>query len=256
MKATLGPVFDEMFEEKRAVLMAQVEERYNMLHSVLETLKEMRAQPGPPGPVGPQGIPGRDGRDGLTGPQGLNGSKGEKGSIGSTGLPGKGQKGDRGVAGPDGPQGPPGVQGQVGPKGDSSDFGQVTFAAFRDASGNVNHGEDVTFDELIVDTSNSFDISSGVFTCPRSGTYFFTFSSHTSYVYVLLDMYLNDSRTFPRFQIYNEGANGSWYFVVNYQWSRKLQAGDKVKMHVQTNKLVVNDTWKTFFQGYLVKSDE
>ena len=70
-----------MFEEKRAVLMAQVEERYNMLHSVLETLKEMRAQPGPPGPVGPQGIPGRDGRDGLTGPQGLNGSKGERGSF-------------------------------------------------------------------------------------------------------------------------------------------------------------------------------
>ena len=38
-----------MFEEKRAILVAEMEERYKLLQKVLDTVKETKVQPGPPG---------------------------------------------------------------------------------------------------------------------------------------------------------------------------------------------------------------
>merc|ERR1712012_484489 len=35
LEATLGPVFDKMFQQKRAILVAEMEQRYDMLQSVL-----------------------------------------------------------------------------------------------------------------------------------------------------------------------------------------------------------------------------
>ena len=293
-----------MFEEKRAILVAEVEERYKLLQKVLDTVKETKVQPGPPGlpgspgvpgvpgrdgigqpgprgetgigMKGSQGIPGRDGQPGLQGPTGLAGPDGRPGTQGFPGLPGetgpmgpsgpsgkKGLPGMPGLSGPKGHRGFPGIDGakgdigSTGPKGDNSDFGSIAFSATRGASGNVNRGSFVTYDELLLDTtSNSFDIGSGTFTCPRSGTYFFSFSSHASDLNVVVAMYVNDNETKPRFQGHEEG-DSKWYYLVNYQWSKKLQIGDKVKMKViGSNKLIARSTYPTYFQGYLVKTDE
>ena len=67
--------------------MAEFEERFNVLQRVLDTVKEMKIQPGPPGPAG---LPGLDGRPGLPGP-GLPGPRGETGNAG--------QKGEQGNSG-------------------------------------------------------------------------------------------------------------------------------------------------------------
>merc|ERR1712062_102308 len=285
LKATLGPVFDEMFEEKRAILLAEIEERYNLLQKVLDTVKDTKVQPGPPGPPGPQGqpgprgetgigmkgsqgIPGRDGvghqgptglpgPDGRPGTQGFPGVPGQKGETGNTGV--KGQRGITGPEGPNGSSGQPGHKGEPGfpgPKGESSDFGSIALSAMRGASGNVNTGNFVTYDELLLDTtSNSFDIGTGTFTCPRSGTYFFSFASHGAELYVRLHMYVNDIETVPRFQGHEEGDTRHWY-LINFQWSKKLQTGDKVRLRVTSNSLIARSEYPIYFQGYLVKADE
>merc|ERR1712062_849012 len=101
--------------------------------------------------------------------------------------------------------GQPGHKGEPGfpgPKGESSDFGSIAFSAMRGSSGDVNTHNFVTYDELLLDTTaNSFDIGTGTFTCPRSGTYFFSFASHAKDLYVPVYMYVNDSETVPRFKV-------------------------------------------------------
>ena len=49
-----------MFEQKRAILVAEMNERYNLLQGVLDVVKDIKAEPGPPGPPGPQGLPGTE----------------------------------------------------------------------------------------------------------------------------------------------------------------------------------------------------
>merc|ERR1712062_392178 len=232
LKATLGPVFDEMFEEKRSILLAEIEERYNLLQKVLDTVKETKVQPGPPGPPG---LPGRDGI-GQPGPRGETGLAGQDGRPGTQGFPGlPGQKGEIGNAGPPGPQG---QRGPDGPKGESSDFGSIAFSAMRGSLGDVNQDNFVTYDELVLDTtSNSFDIGTGTFTCPRSGTYFFSFTSHARDSWIVVRLYVNDSETTPRFQAHEDGGENNWY-LVNFQESKNLQTGDKVRLRVTSNSLI------------------
>merc|ERR1712062_447097 len=167
--------------------------------------------------------------------------------MGMSGQPGRGYRG---------PPGPQGLTGPDGPKGDSNDFGSIAFSAMRGISGNVNSGDFVTYDELLLDTtSNSFDIGTGTFACPRSGTYFFSFSSHAVDDAVQLVTYVNDNQVQPTFQGHEEGETG-YAYLVNYQWSMTLQIGDKVKMRVSYQKLHITKTFQTYFQGYLLKADE
>merc|ERR1712062_740743 len=167
--------------------------------------------------------------------------------MGMSGQPGRGYRG---------PPGPQGLTGPDGPKGDSNDFGSIAFSAMRGISGNVNSGDFVTYDELLLDTtSNSFDIGTGTFTCPRSGTYFFSFASHAKDLYVQVHMYVNGSETVPKFQGHENGDTRHWY-LINFQWSKKLQTGDKVRLRVTSNSLIARSEYPIYFQGYLVKADE
>ena len=255
-----------MFQQKRAILVAEMEQRYDMLQSVLGTVKEMKSQPGPPGAPGPPG------RDGLVGPQGLaglnglaglpghKGEKGEAGQIGERGESGsEGPPGADGEKGVDGMKGEPGIQGPIGPAGperNASDFGAVAFGAMRKTSGDLNAGTDITYDELLVDTSNSFDIGTGVFTCPRSGTYLFSFSGYSHNVdYVQIYMFVNDIKVRPLIQSYVE-ASKTYHYPINFQWMRKLQSGDKAKMRVVSQKMYADNASRTYFHGYLIKADE
>ena len=237
-----------MFEQKRAILIAEMNERYNLLQGVLDVVKDIKVQPGPPGPPGSQGLPGLAGRDGNPGPQGIPGTTGSPGSSGLKGPQGiPGRDGQPGLKGDLGPVGPP------GPKGDSSDFGTVAFAAMKKTSGWFEG--DVTFDELLLETpSDSFDISTGIFTIPRSGTYFFSISTYirdTNFIH--MNMYVNNARSMPVIQS-TIGQNG--HESITFQWSRKLATGDKVKMKVTANKIYCNNHYRTYFHGYLVKADE
>ena len=196
------------------------------------------------------------GRDGLPGTTGLPGLKGEKGDDGIRGSSGpKGPTGSPGITGRNGQPGLKGDRGPIGPKGDSSDFGTVAFAAMRGPSGNVNHNIDVTYDELLLDTTDSFDIRTGEFTCPKSGTFFFSISSHSGVKVIQIYMYVNGEKTNPLIQNHEGGRDGASY-LVNFQWSKKLQNGDKVKLRPVNSNLYTNNSCQTYFHGYLVKAEE
>ena len=85
-----------MFEQKRAILVAEMNERYNLLQGVLDVVKDIKAEPGP------QGLPGTE----ATGPSGPKGSQGLQGLAGRDGTPGpQGVPGTTGSTGPSGPKG-------------------------------------------------------------------------------------------------------------------------------------------------------
>ncbi|XP_066059081.1 complement C1q subcomponent subunit C [Chamaea fasciata] len=149
---------------------------------------------GTPGLPGMPGLPGRDGRDGL------KGAKGEPGiPASSTQLGPKGTKGERGSPGPPGKAGPPGApgamgapgeQGYTGPPGPPGSFKQQLQSAFsvtRQTSQYPLKNVPVVFNNVITNTNNDYDTTSGKFTCRLPGVYYFVFhSSHTANLCVIL----------------------------------------------------------------------
>ena len=119
-------------------------------------------------------------------------------------------------------------------------------------------GSAITYDVLLVNIGNAFSQETGIFTCPESGSYFFSFSAESDasssrnsiHVYMhrngkdelLIDNHYNDSQAHKN---------------LSYQWAIKLQAGDEVKMRigVYNEQLRVDAQRQIHFRGYLVKAD-
>ncbi|NXO44412.1 C1QC protein, partial [Locustella ochotensis] len=153
-----------------------------------------------PGLPGMPGLPGRDGRDGLKGAKGEPGIPAPPTQIGP-----KGMKGDRGIPGPPGKPGPPGAPGASGVPGPPGDPGapglpgsskqrqRSAFSVTRQTSQYPLKNVPVVFNNVITNTNNDYDTTSGKFTCKLPGVYYFVFhSSHTANLCVIL--HKNDRR--------------------------------------------------------------
>ncbi|KAM4886083.1 complement C1q subcomponent subunit C [Sylvia borin] len=148
---------------------------------------------GAPGLPGMPGAPGRDGRDGL------KGAKGEPGIPASTQQGPKGMQGQRGLPGSPGKPGPPGIPGAPGLPGEEGYTGppgpvgsleqqlQSAFSVTRQTSQYPVKNVPVVFNNVITNTNNDYDTTSGKFTCRHPGVYYFVFhSSHTANLCVIL----------------------------------------------------------------------
>ncbi|NWR11354.1 C1QC protein, partial [Paradoxornis webbianus] len=134
---------------------------------------------GAPGLPGMPGLPGRDGRDGL------KGAKGEPGERGSPGPPGK--PGPPGIPGPMGSPGEPGYTGAPGAPGSFRQQLQSAFSVTRQTSQYPLKNLPVVFNNVITNTNDDYDTTSGKFTCRLPGVYYFVFhSSHTANLCVIL----------------------------------------------------------------------
>ncbi|XP_039604361.1 EMILIN-1-like [Polypterus senegalus] len=128
----------------------------SLLHMFYEfenfTLQDFQGLPGPPGPQGERGLQGPMGPTGPQGPPGKDGTPGKQG--------------------PPGQMGPPGLRGEQGPRGTNADIPKVAFSAALQndqmATGTV------IFDKVLVNDGNFYDDSTGIFTAPVSGRYFFS----------------------------------------------------------------------------------
>ena len=69
-------------------------------------------------------------------------------------------------------------------------------------------------------------------------------------------MYVNNEATMPVMQVVTEQDSKSNYHFISFQWSRKLEAGDKAKISIDSNKIRCSNYYRTYFRGYLVKADE
>ncbi|NXM58877.1 C1QC protein, partial [Illadopsis cleaveri] len=143
---------------------------------------------------GMPGLPGRDGRDGLKGAKGEPGMAapstqlGPKGLKGEPGIPGfRGKPGPPGVPGAMGAPGEPGHAGPPGPAGSFTQQLQSAFSVTRKTSQYPLKNVPVVFNNVITNTNNDYDTTSGKFTCRRPGVYYFVFhSSHTANLCVIL----------------------------------------------------------------------
>ncbi|XP_068135882.1 EMILIN-1 [Hyperolius riggenbachi] len=113
------------------------------------TLQDFIGPPGLPGPPGPIG------KTGLPGPRG------------PPGVPGK--DGARGIQGP---IGPPGLRGEQGPVGLPPVVPLISFSAALTIP--VSETGTVRFDKMLVNDGDSYDPSTGIFTAPVEGRYFFS----------------------------------------------------------------------------------
>ncbi|KAM6106293.1 complement C1q-like protein 4 [Pterocles gutturalis] len=105
----------------------------------------------------------------------LPGAKGEPGR--------KGRSGVRGPPGPPGPRGPPGEPGRPGPPGPPGpgpggyipSFYSPKIAFYAGLRKPHEGYEVLRFDDVVTNVGNYYEPSSGKFTCPLPGIYFFTY---------------------------------------------------------------------------------
>jgi hypothetical protein len=119
------------------------------------------------GQQGTIGATGQIGSIGQTGATGLQGSTGLQGIQGNTGATGRtGSTGSQGIQGSTGATGTPGIQGNVGPTG--AQF-PVIYCSANNAQ-TIASNIITSWTELL-DSSNAFNPSTGVFTTPSTGQY-------------------------------------------------------------------------------------
>ncbi|XP_056157505.1 complement C1q-like protein 2 [Lampris incognitus] len=114
---------------------------------------ESRGEPGRPGRAGPRGPPGKPG---PPGPKGPPGERGDTGKLGYPALP---------VAGDANSQ----------TDGANSSAGSIQIAFYVGLKNPHEGYEVLRFDDVITNLGNSYDPTTGKFTCHVSGIYFFTY---------------------------------------------------------------------------------
>ncbi|KAF7667726.1 hypothetical protein LDENG_00051560 [Lucifuga dentata] len=99
-------------------------------------------------------------------------SRGKPGFRGSPGLPGPpGPKGPPGEPGKPGPPGPPGP----GPGGYGPSFYSPKIAFYAGLRKQHEGSEVLKFDDVVTNVGNYYEPSTGKFTCPLPGIYYFTY---------------------------------------------------------------------------------
>ncbi|KAF7238180.1 Complement C1q-like protein 3 [Varanus komodoensis] len=122
-----------------------------------EASQELAVISPPPYISGGKGDPGRRGKSGIRGPPGPPGPPGPRGPAGEPGRPG--------------PPGPPGP----GPGGYIPSFYSPKIAFYAGLKKPHEGYEILRFDDVVTNVGNYYEPSSGKFTCPLPGIYFFTY---------------------------------------------------------------------------------
>ncbi|XP_070569228.1 complement C1q tumor necrosis factor-related protein 2-like [Ptychodera flava] len=230
--------------------------------------------PGNIGPAGPPGLPGKDGQAGLEGTKGDIGDIGPQGETGQRGFPGKsgpkGDKGDPGINGATGQSGHTGQKGEhgergaMGLKGNKGDPGQkgdlgrvqnpqkVAFSAvLTSGTGKVSSETTVIYDKIYSNVGNNYSLSTGKFTCPVNGVYFFTISGMTDEKNDLRACLMKNQDKLPCLWVTKDGNEN--YISVSNSVIIDLQEGDVVWVKLYSNYALFTDNDEgSTFAGYLL----
>lgn len=129
------------------------------------------------------------------------------------------------------------------------------FSAYRNASFNTGNGSDalVTFDTETFDTGSNYSTSTGKFTAPVAGFYWFTATiSGTSATYIIVNLYKNGAAILHGYELLSSGgssASGVNGFL-------QLSANDYIQVYCQTASGAAGGTGSglSYFQGFLVSA--
>ncbi|XP_077997738.1 uncharacterized protein LOC144450869 [Glandiceps talaboti] len=222
----------------------------------LPGLDGIPGEKGDRGELGSQGQPGQKGTTGKPGPKGAKGEIGQKGIHGVKGQ--NGTKGDMGIKGNKGSMGGQGLQGPIGQKGEVGQVQQqprVAFSVVKTSSiGRVSSHTVIVYDKVYSNDGNGYSTSTGKFTCPVSGMYYFTISAmrySSSELFVCL---MKNTTRLPCVWINN---TSDWaYGGVSNSVIIDVDQGDEIWVRLHSNTAVYsNNNEYTTFTGYLLYSN-
>ena len=168
------------------------------------------------GLVGPTGATGSIGAMGNTGATGTTGATGVTGVTGITGI--TGPTGATGATGPSG--GPIGPTGPTGPSSSSD--------GFRATINSYSSSGDIPFNNVIFNDGNNYNSSTGIYTCPSSGVYYFYGMVFTN-VGLDVRIYVNGVST-QYIAYYSTSSPAAVFFSSTALL--KLNIGDKVSLRI------------------------
>ena len=122
----------------------------------------------------------------------------------------------------------------------------MAFSGVKKSGGNF--GGRITFDSSAVNFESALNLTSGVFTAPSSGTYYFSFSALTgsSRGKTTVTVFKKGSKAF---EINEKNVEGTMHSF-SYSWVEPLNAGDTIVLDVTSHKLYVSGTYSVIFNGF------
>ncbi len=112
----------------------------------------------------------------------------------------------------------------------------------------------ITFENELLNVGNAMNISSGIFTAPRSGRYFFTLSGikDGAATGIYISLRLNGAHAGQAY-----GSYGGVYYTYSMQTTLNMQVGDQVSLVVTDGALHDNSitSYFTNFSGWLLEED-
>ena len=130
------------------------------------------------------------------------------------------------------------------------DTQEVIFSGIRRK--HVSSRSNLTFDEAIANVGQGLDPETGIFKCPVSGIYSFSFSALTqrSSHYIDVGVYRND---IFQFWIHENDIDHKSYVNLSYVWTMVLQRDDRVQLKLGGGKgLHATRIYPVWFNGQLL----
>lgn len=117
--------------------------------------------------------------------------------------------------------------------------------------------EVVTFELERLNEGNAMNLTSGIFTAPAAGIYFFQFSGVNDYhhTYIWIDLQVNGARV-GRAQTNDYLSKIPHINTISLSSSLRLAANDRVNLYSNSNGVIFDDyAHVTHFTGWLVQED-
>ena len=128
---------------------------------------------------------------------------------------------------------------------------KVIFSAMKGPESGTNFYGDITYDHLVLNLGNGFNIENGIFTVPISGTYRFSFAGQSAskwagqtYIYIKK----NGAKIY---NIWDGNGENQRDKNISYTWLMNLTQNDKVNLHTY-NRLYARSDYPVIFTGELI----